>query len=465
MSETVKGTSKTGRIRIPARASLWYVGSSIMTKTVGLAATPLFTRLMDAEEYGRFALYSSWLGVAAGIVGAVIAGGSVYSAIEKHPESKEDILGATAAVTLLFAVLSGGILIPVTQIAGVGLRLGGVFIIQCMLDAVSCVYLVRMRHGYSYIRVFIFAVAECVISNLVSVALIYRLESAYEARVWGMLIGTAVCVVPIAFVTLGAAFTKGARKRIKEGVRCGLMHLPSSGASVLRSQAERLLTAGMLGEAALASYSVGASVGYGIYFVSGALLSALTPWSMRKMAKNATRVVGEVSDLCCDLILSGALIIGAAAPEVLAFLAPSSYRDGVYIALPIALAAVPTYLCSVMSAELEYRGERREVISVTLRSAAVGICTSAVMLRLIGISGAGIGTLVAASVQYVMLASRTRITSGARRGLLSLTGGCALGGLIVLCYSSLPLRIMLMIPPALTGTHALIKAKGYVREI
>jgi O-antigen/teichoic acid export membrane protein len=282
---------------------------------------------------------------------------------------------------------------------------------------------------------------------------------------WGMLIGTAICVVPIAFVTLRSAFTKGAAMWFKEGLQSGLLHLPSSGANVLRTQTERLLTVGMLGEAALARYSVGSSVGYGIYFVSGALLSALTPWSMRKMAKNATRVVGEVSDLCCDLIFSGAMIISAVAPEVIAFLAPSYYRDGVYIALPIALAAVPTYLCSVMTAELEYFGKRREAISVTLGASAIGIFASLVSLRVLGIFGAGIGTLVTASAQYIMLTFRTRITSGLKRGLICILGGCVLGGLIVVFYSSLPVRIMLMIPPALIATHTLIKAKGYVREI
>ena len=242
MKENGGGAIRTGKIRIPARASLWYIGSSIMTKTVGLAATPLFTRLMSADEYGRFALYSSWLGMAAGIVGSVISGGAVYGAIERHPDKKEDILGATASVTLIFALVSGVALTVLSRIVGTNIRLYGVFIIQCMLDAISCVYLVRMRHGYSYVRVFIFAVAECVISNIVSVSLIYRLDTAYEARAYGMLIGTAVCVIPIAFVTLRSAFTKGASARFKETVRCGLMHLPTSSAGALRAQAERILT-------------------------------------------------------------------------------------------------------------------------------------------------------------------------------------------------------------------------------
>ena len=41
---------KNGEVRLPARASLWYVGSNMISKAVGMLLTPIFTRILTGAE-------------------------------------------------------------------------------------------------------------------------------------------------------------------------------------------------------------------------------------------------------------------------------------------------------------------------------------------------------------------------------------------------------------------------------
>ena len=75
-------------LRLPARASLFYIGTSILTKGVGFLITPIFTRALTEEEYGIFTLYISVLGVISILISAFTSGSTVYGGLRKY---KDDI--------------------------------------------------------------------------------------------------------------------------------------------------------------------------------------------------------------------------------------------------------------------------------------------------------------------------------------------------------------------------------------
>lgn len=54
-------TEKRGSTELALKAGLWYVISNFLVKALSFITTPIFARLMTAEQYGEFSNYASWL--------------------------------------------------------------------------------------------------------------------------------------------------------------------------------------------------------------------------------------------------------------------------------------------------------------------------------------------------------------------------------------------------------------------
>ena len=78
-----KSNHKYSAIKRPAVASIWYAAAAILGRGIGFIFTPIFTRLLSAEEYGLFTLYTTWLGVFTIISTLEIGGGVLMRALQK----------------------------------------------------------------------------------------------------------------------------------------------------------------------------------------------------------------------------------------------------------------------------------------------------------------------------------------------------------------------------------------------
>ena len=52
--------TKYQNMQAPVKASLWFLICGFLQKGISLIATPIFTRVMTAAEYGRYNVYVSW---------------------------------------------------------------------------------------------------------------------------------------------------------------------------------------------------------------------------------------------------------------------------------------------------------------------------------------------------------------------------------------------------------------------
>ena len=87
----MEGTLKGKKINTPARASLWYVLTSVITKAIGLFVTPIFTRVLSSAEYGSYTLYMSCLGLFSVISTAAFSAGVIYRGCEVFEDKKDDV--------------------------------------------------------------------------------------------------------------------------------------------------------------------------------------------------------------------------------------------------------------------------------------------------------------------------------------------------------------------------------------
>ena len=59
----IKLLKKYESFPIPMKASLWFLICAFLQKGITMLTTPVFTRILSTEEYGRFNIFFSWSGI------------------------------------------------------------------------------------------------------------------------------------------------------------------------------------------------------------------------------------------------------------------------------------------------------------------------------------------------------------------------------------------------------------------
>ena len=94
---------KLNRLSPAAKASFWFVISNVALKGISFITTPIFTRLMEIEDYGATSVFVTWESVI-GILATLSLAGGVYNVAQA--KYSDDIEAFTSAMLTLSFITS-----------------------------------------------------------------------------------------------------------------------------------------------------------------------------------------------------------------------------------------------------------------------------------------------------------------------------------------------------------------------
>ncbi len=435
---------------MPARAGIYYVAASAAIKLAGMAATPIFTRLMSAEEYGKYALYMSWIAILSVLSTLGLSGSVIYRGMQKFPERRDELISSALGLSLLPLTLFTVIFIiwrdAISGFIGLESGLVALLLAQIALDTAVALYTAGSRFVYGYRRVIAINVSSALMSLGAALLLVRLIEATARARCFALIGATLIFALPLILLVI----SKGKRLYSREIwgflLKFNLPLLPHSVSSAILANVDKVMISALSGQAALAKYSVAHALGIGMTFITGGLGSALQPWIMRKIEAGKEERVARMSLRITALTSLGALAILAAAPELLALLAPNSYGDALLSVYPITLAAIAGFISSVASVGILH-AERTALLSLSaIVGAAVNIVGNFIFLPY-SFNGASISFLAAslASMAVSLISARRIMRAPIVKALPSLGIFAGSSGFALLLYSmreTLPLRVI-----------------------
>ena len=375
---------KQHKIRLPAKAGVWYVLSSALIKLAGMALTPFFTAKMSQEEYGKYALYMSWIALLSVIITLGLTGSVVYRGMQKFRDRRDEFLSSALGLSTIGLAIFVILLIiwgeEISLFIGLQAELVKLLVLQIALDTVVAFFIARCRYLYGYKGVITINICSALLSLGVSLALVQFVEATAKMRIYALLFSTLVFALPLLIVVI----FKGKRLFCGEIwaflLKFNLPLLPHAISAAILANVDKVMISGAAGGAALAKYSVAHSLGVGMTFVTGGLGSALQPWIMRKIGAKEEERVRTVSLKLTILISLGALGILSLAPEIFAFLAPNSYADALISVYPITVAAICGFVSTVASVQILH-AERTGLLSLSaIIGAAVNVGANCILL-------------------------------------------------------------------------------------
>ena len=100
---------KYSSLHIQVRASAWYLICSFLQKGISVLTTPIFTRLMSTEEYGKYSVFSSWQGIVAIFITLRLYYGVYGQGLVKFDKEKNifssSLQGLVLTMTLFWTVV------------------------------------------------------------------------------------------------------------------------------------------------------------------------------------------------------------------------------------------------------------------------------------------------------------------------------------------------------------------------
>lgn len=455
-------------IKLPAKASVWYLSASVTSKAVGFLITPFFTRMISAEAYGELTLYLTLVGIATVCCSAVNTGSSFYKGLKNYEHNQGSYLKSCLVVSTAFSSLLCVVLFALLPFLDISPHLFIPLTLQIICDGIIAVAVSKAKYSYSYKEVTAVSILSSVLPAVITLLLLKAVAGRFRIRVYALLIISAVISL-WALVKILREGGSANKKTVISILKVSYPLIPHSISTALSAQSDKLIITHFMGAFALAKYSVTHSLGVGLQFAVSAIGSALGPWMIRRLENKELERIASLSGLLLTGFSALSLCLIALAPEAMRILAPKEYLDAFPALLPIALTTPLILLSSIITICLVYSGDGGATLMISIVSALSGLILNFTLIPKFGYIGAGLSVLIS---QLITVISGLYLLIRARLGdavLMSKIFKTALptamvGLLSFSLFERLELRVLLLTVPAVMLLNTFYSIKGQITE-
>lgn len=398
---------KLNNLSPAAKASFWFVISNIALKGISFITTPIFTRLMEVEDYGTTSVFVTWESVISIFATLSLAGG-VYNVAQA--KFSDDINAFTSCMlTLSFItstmVYTACIIINVLYPALFGINtLFLLFMwLQTYTNAVVTFWLMRRRYIYAYKSVIVYTLISAVLNPTVAVVgvLLFPEQAVYAkligSGIFGILFGVIIC-----FIT----YVKGKKAVSKQywgyALKFNLPLLPHYLSSIILNSSDKLMIDKMVGAAKAGIYSIAHSISALIHIFTQAINSALIPFTLQSIKEKKYEGLKKVITICTVLVAVVCMCVVLFAKEGIFIFATIDYIDAVWFIPPLTMATLFSFIYGILGNIMFYYEKGWHMSLITIICAILNIITNYFGIKYFGYIAAGYTTLICSALQMIL---------------------------------------------------------------
>ena len=389
-----------------AKASVWFVISNIALKGMSFITTPIFTRLLEIEDYGTTSVFVTWEGVISIFATLSLAGGVYNVAQTKYEDDIEAYTSSMISLTFVASLLVYTACIIFNAFFPSVFELSMPFLvfmwIQTFTNAATTFWLMRRRFVYDYKSVIAYTFANSLLSPIVAIVaiLLFPEHAAYAkvvgAGVAGILFGVILCVI---------SYVKG--KKVYSGkywgyaLRFNLPLIPHYLSSNLLHSSDKLMINSMVGKAEAGIYGVSHSITGLIGIATQAINFALIPYTVQSVkAKNYKGLKNTIS-ICTLLVATVCLGVMLFAREGILIFATEEYLDAVWFIPTLTMATLFSFIYGIVGNIMFCYEKTWQMSAITIACAVINIVTNYFGIAYFGYIAAGYTTLLCAAIQML----------------------------------------------------------------
>lgn len=390
--------SKYKKIPIPAKASIWFVLCSIFQKGISFLTVPIFTRVMTTKQYGVYNTYLSWYQILLIFTSLNLYYGVFNNAMIKYEKQRDRYIssmqGIVTVLTLVFFVIYLMFRSAFNNLFNLETPLVLLLFIELLITPALQFWTVHNRFKYKYKKIVWVTVVKTLLNPILGIIFVVNSDNKDIARI--------VSIVLVEFIICGVIaiyqFYKGRcffdKEFWKYAILFNLPLVPHYLSGLILSQGDRVIISKLLGESAVAFYSVAYNIGVMLNIIVVSINSSLTPWIYQKIKLNKAQDIKNVINATLVLMFVLIFIVIILAPEALDILAPKEYKEAVYVIPPIASSTF-FFFMYIVFANIEFYYEKRKFVSIgSIVAAIINIILNIIFIPIFGYYAAGYTTLL-----------------------------------------------------------------------
>lgn len=401
-----KGIQTFRQMSVQVKASMAFMAVNFMQKGISFLTAPIFTRLLSTEEYGRITIYSSWVDVI-GIFAMFGLYNNVYCrGILEFKEDKKNftfsLLSLSNVITL--AVLAAVWIVNKYLFHFLDVSDGLIFFMffTFLLEPAFEFWKTDQRFAYKYKLLCFFMVLVMVFAPALSISGIFLFpEHKVEARIIGAQIITLVLSAGCYIYEVKNSQGRPKIQYWKYAIAYNLPLIPYFLSSYVLSSSDRLMIGYFWGEDKAGIYGIAYTMSAVANIVWNSINATLVPTIYKRCDEGRRHTLSSLIVPVIAGYASVCILIMLLSPEIIWFLAPSSYGEGMYI-IPVIVGGVfYMSIFSIFSNIIYYEKKPKFVMGAGVAAAVANLILNLIFIPTMGYFAAGYTTLAAYLLQVV----------------------------------------------------------------
>lgn len=398
MSLTKKIYEKYNRLPMNAKASVWFLISSFFQRGISVITTPVFTRVMTPEEYGKFNVWYSWYGIIAIFVTLNIYYGCYTRGLVRFENDRRRFTSSLQGLCLCLCLLWLVVYILFYKQFN-KIFASSSFQMICMLliiwsNAVYSFWAAGQRVDVKYKSLVALSMLSAVLVPIVQLGLMAFFEDKVYARIIGLAAVSVSLYTPLFFKEVHLDTGLYSKQYWKYALAFNLPLIPHYLSQVVLNSSDRLMINAMIGSREAGIYSLAYSVSQIMTVFNSAMMQSIEPWLYKKIRDNKVKDISAVAYLSFVLIAFVNLAIIAFAPEIIAIFAPKSYYEAIWVIPPVSMSVFFGFMYSFFAVFEFYYEKTKYIASATMVGAVINVLLNCIFIKKYGYYAAGYTTLI-----------------------------------------------------------------------
>ena len=388
---------KYNKLPVQVRAALWFLICSFLQKGISMITTPIFTRIMSTEEYGQFGVFNSWYGIATIIVGLGLYQGVHAQGLIKYDQERS-VFTSSLQGLLTTLVTAWTIIYLIFHDFWNNLFTLTTVQVLCMLimiwtTAVFSFWANEQRVTYSYRTLVTVTLIASLSAPLLGIFLILHSNDKVTARILGIVLVEVIAYGWMFFFSMERGKTFFSKRFWVYALGFNLPLVPHYLSQTVLNSADRIMIQRMVGQSEAGIYNLAYSLSLIMTIFNTALMQTINPWMYQKIKDKKGKDIAPIAYGTLILIAAVNLMLILLAPEAVAFFAPASYYDAIWVIPPVAMSVFFMYSYDLFAKFAFYYEKTKFVMMASVAGAALNIGLNYICIKAFGYVAAGYTTL------------------------------------------------------------------------
>ena len=388
------------KMSVAKKASIALVFAKFCQKGIAMVSTPVFTRIMEPEQYGIITNFTSWQNIIVIIATLNLSQGVFNNGMLEFEKDRDRFTTSVLFLANFCTIVCFGLYLFFVKFLKPYIGLSDAFMllmfIYMLVFPAYSYWSCRQRFEFKYKVLTILTIGITLLQMVFGIFFVLwaDMENQAFAKVFATEIVTIIVGMVIYVITLCRTGFGIKYKYVKYAFKFNIFLVPHFLAMNVLASGDKVMITNMVGKAQTAIYGVSYTAASTILIFWQAIEASWTPWLYEHLKDNNKEPVKERANQIITMFAVISVLCMLFAPEVMMILASGVYMEGIYV-VPSVTAGVYFMAVYALYMRVEYYSKKTGATMVgSVAVAVANVVLNYIFIQLYGYRAAGYTTLV-----------------------------------------------------------------------